>query len=381
MRFSRTALAAAVATTLLGSFVGQSPALAEYSQTPSFSWVPNGGSTSTGVYAIAKYGNVIYIGGSFTSLTNPKTHAVATRDRLAALDANTGELLPWNPDADGTVRSLEAGPDGTVYAGGDFTHIGGVAATRLAAVTQQGVLNPSFQGSANGTVRQIRADGSDLYVAGDFTQINGIGRLGVAKVAAASAVVDPTWDAHLYGGRVRALAFSDLGDLVIGGTFTKINGRAQTFLGRVSKANGADSGWAPRQACSNCQILDLDVDGSMIYAAMGGTYGRVAAYYHTGGQATWSKLGDGDVQTVDAIGSTVYAGGHFGPSFLDQPRNQLVALNASDGALLPFSPSFRTNYHPGTWDLLATDTRLYVGGGFRTTTGPYGRYGSFPIAP
>lgn len=381
MRLLKTTLAAAVAMTLLGSVVGQSPALAEYSQSPSFSWVPNGGSSANAVYSIAQSGDVIYIGGNFTSLSNPKTHAVATRDHLAALDANTGELLAWNPDADGVVRSLATAPDGTVYVGGDFASIGGVPATRLAAVSPDGVVQPGFRASADKTVRQIRVDGPDLYVAGDFTHVDGVARIGVAKVAADDGVLDSAWDAHLYGGRVRALGFTNLGDLVIGGTFTKINGRAQSFLGRVSKTTGSDSGWAPKAACANCQVLDIDVDGNWIYTAMGGTGGRAAAYYRTGGQARWVKKADGDVQSIDAINGTVYAGGHFGPTFLGEPRDQLVALSASDGALLPFSPSFRTNYHPGTWDLLATDSRLYVGGGFRMTSGPYARYGSFAIAP
>ena len=46
------------------------------------------------------------------------------RHRIAALDVVTGEATSWNPDVNGSVYAL-AVSEGTVYAGGEFTSIGG----------------------------------------------------------------------------------------------------------------------------------------------------------------------------------------------------------------------------------------------------------------
>ena len=86
------------------------------------------------VNAILRVGNVVYIGGDFTVLLGHNGEVVARRN-LAALDANTGQPLTWNPDADNVVHSLAASPDGSiVYAGGAFRNVGGLTRTRLAAI-------------------------------------------------------------------------------------------------------------------------------------------------------------------------------------------------------------------------------------------------------
>ncbi|GIW09481.1 MAG: hypothetical protein KatS3mg061_0538 [Dehalococcoidia bacterium] len=45
------------------------------------------------VYALAVSGSTVYVGGGFTSVGGQ------TRNRLAALDAATGNVTSWNPNA------------------------------------------------------------------------------------------------------------------------------------------------------------------------------------------------------------------------------------------------------------------------------------------
>lgn len=95
-----------------------SPALADLPQAPDRSAQANGR-----VSAILRVGDTVYLGGSFTQLTNPDGTTVA-RNYLAAIDANTGQVTGWNPDANGNVRSVALSSDGSrLYVGGDFTSV------------------------------------------------------------------------------------------------------------------------------------------------------------------------------------------------------------------------------------------------------------------
>jgi hypothetical protein len=64
--------------------------------------VPDAGTVQTDgqVSAIVVSGNKIYLGGYFTHVDGVQ------RNRLAAIDATTGQLTGWNPNANDNVRSL-----------------------------------------------------------------------------------------------------------------------------------------------------------------------------------------------------------------------------------------------------------------------------------
>ena len=94
----------------LGCFVcgGQASAL---SSTPDVQ-IPE---TNGSVFAIAQSGNTVYVGGSFTSIGG------VARYRLAAFDVTTGVVDPaWNPNMTSTVWAL-AVANGKVYAGGGLS--------------------------------------------------------------------------------------------------------------------------------------------------------------------------------------------------------------------------------------------------------------------
>src|SRR5690606_262111 len=72
------------------------------------------------VNAITAVGDTVVVGGSFSAVADASRRTTYSRENLFAFDARTGRVLPFAPPVGGTVHSLAAGPDNTVYVGGDF---------------------------------------------------------------------------------------------------------------------------------------------------------------------------------------------------------------------------------------------------------------------
>src|SRR6266545_3440385 len=158
-RLALVSLVLALSAFVLASRVGAAPLpAATVSTRPSASAGANGRVT-----AIARAGDRVYIGGSFTSVGGQP------RGGLAALDAGTGR----------------------VYAGGKFTSIGGVARPYLAALSTDGAVL-GWDPRADASVRALALDGGRLYAAGDFHNIGGRAQRTIAALDPASAA-DSGW--------------------------------------------------------------------------------------------------------------------------------------------------------------------------------------------
>jgi hypothetical protein len=138
------------------------------------------------VWSLERVGSTIYLGGDFQSIGGQP------RDHLAAVDAASAAVTPWNPGATVTVSALAAS-DGILYAGGYFSillakspdrpttstigspsgyFIGGVD-----LVTGQATdLNPEVRGN----VYALTAGQGTLFAGGAFSSIERQPRNGLA---------------------------------------------------------------------------------------------------------------------------------------------------------------------------------------------------------
>jgi outer membrane protein assembly factor BamB len=188
-----------------------------------------------GVSAWARSGRTLYVAGRCDA---PKG---IERNEACAIDATTGALLPWNPDADSVVWTL-AVSDSAVYAGGVFNEIGRRSRTAFGAldpVTGDGLEwdlhaqgNAILGPGASALVSSLVVRGSQLYVGGDFDALAGIPRHDLAAfdlgtrtpIAWAPVPTGPPYDQA-----IGAIVPADDGVLV-GGTFFAIGGRPQAHL-------------------------------------------------------------------------------------------------------------------------------------------------------
>jgi len=354
-------------------------------------WLPKANGE---VKALAVSGEIVYVGGTFTTIgTNS-----AARNRVAALKASgaagAGEATSWNPKASAEVKALAISGE-RVYVGGTFTTIGSTVVTRdrIAAIkTNAGATATaeatSWNPSASAAVTALALSGTSIvYVGGSFETIgtNAVTRDRIAAIdtnAEATATAEATsWNPNATSGEVTALALSGTSVVYVGGTFTTIGSTAVT-RNRIAAIKTNPEGTATAEATSwnpnaNAAVKALVVSASTVY--VGGSFttigstavtrDRIAAL-KTNAEATataeatgWNPNAiNGEVKALAVSGTVVYAGGTFQSIGLNsQVRDRLAALNASNE---PTSWNPKAN---NTVDALAVSgERVYVGGTFTT---------------
>ncbi|WP_433371817.1 PQQ-binding-like beta-propeller repeat protein [Actinoplanes sp. CA-142083] len=328
------------------------------------------------VLAIAYSGNVAFVGGDFTAaIVRGKQVA---RGHLAAVDARTGNLLPWAPAADGRVKAIVVSGS-SVYLAGDFGTVGGQKRDSLARVdATSGTLSATFKHAISGRPYAIAAGGNRLYLGGAITAVDGQARTRLAAFNLSTGALDARWRPTA-DDQVETVATGG-GRVYAGGKFHKINSiSGYDRLAALDPVSGAIiTAFKPRPPFITYAIA-VTADG--IYSAHGGQGGRVSAYT-PGGTLRWSATFDGDAQAVTVLGDVVYAGGHFdracstartGTQGLcvdgSDNRVKLAALAVGDGHLLDWTAD--ANGVEGVLALAsnaATGT-VAMGGAFTTVDG------------
>ena len=140
-------------------------------------------------------------------------------------------------------KSAEA--NGMLYVGGSFTSVTAAAGTTptgtftrnhiLAFNAATGSISTSFAPNVNGAVWAIVPSGTSLYIGGSFSSVNGVARRGLAKIDATTGAVDTSFNAALTSGNVTEAALVS-GRLIISGTFPK-------KILAVNPASGANTGY------------------------------------------------------------------------------------------------------------------------------------------
>ena len=303
-------------------------------------------------------GMTLYIGGSFTSINSQ------TRNRIASFSIPTKTLNTWNPSANAAVQAL-ALSGATVYAGGSFSTIGGQSRGNLAALDASGNAT-AFAPNANAAVEALAISGSTIYAGGGFTTIGGASRNRLAALDATSGNA-LTWNPNV-NGNVRTLALR--GSLVYaGGAFTSIGSQTRARLAAIDTASGLANAWDPSTGKT---VNTLAVSGTTVYAGgdfitMGGQErARLAALDATSGQllSAWNPGADATVRSLAVSGGLIYVGGQF-TTLGAQTRNRIGALNAATGAPSSWNPAANND----VLTLVPAGSVIYAGGGFTTIGG------------
>jgi hypothetical protein len=365
-RLPLAALLLAVATAIAASVALSGPAWAVVSDDPDDGTCETNGR----VYAVAYLGGTIFLGGSFTAVDG------TTRNRLAACDAATGNLLGWNPNANGVVRALKVSPAGTrVYVGGDFTAVGGAARARVAA------LSPSSGGAfgwspyVNDSVKAVTTSntGATVYVGGDFDSAEGAGRRRLAAFNATSGNISTTFKPSISNGTgnfatVLSMDVSPNNQtLYVSGDFALVNGTSRRNAAAVSTGIATLRAWSPAATADIVADLTVSASGNTVFVGGRSSGGYVQAYGPTaGGTPVWNVATNGDVEALAVSSSILYVGGHF-TTVGASSRGHLAALRASGGGLESWDPGANGVF--GAFGAAITSSRVAFGGEFTQAGG------------
>ncbi|GAB4110522.1 MAG: hypothetical protein OHK0050_05920 [Roseiflexaceae bacterium] len=351
---------------------------------------------------------VVYLSGSFTSIGSPGV----TRRYLAAIDGQTGAVLPWNPNPNDIVRTITVDQD-RVYVGGDFTDMNGVPQSRLAALDpDSGLVDLSWSAAVDGRVDSISVFAERIYVGGWFHQANSTARPylaafqrttgdllawaptvndSVSVVVATSqgvyvggnfsnapaylAAFDPqTGNLLPFDARINALVFdvevNDQFVLAIG-AFRGVNIVERSYLAAVDRSTGMITDW---EIPFDNSVNELALQGSTLYmtgqftSVDGVPRNRAAALdLNTSTITAWNPQPNGRVIKLLPDGDIIYLGGEF-TTLNDPPvsHRYLAAVDANDGVVVDWDP----NPDAVVTDLAMDDTMLFVAGAFANMGSP-----------
>jgi hypothetical protein len=333
------------------------------------------------VFALAKSGNVMFVGGTFKKAVNPNGQTVAVAN-LIAVNITTGAYIStFTPSvlytattAKPEVDALAVSSDGsTLFIGGKFDTVDGQSRQNFAAVdTATGTqVSSIFTATPSAPVNALLAGPNLVYLGGAFKKVNGVDRLGLAAVSATDGTLSNAWGPSATAGTdpcpsqfpsgtscgptsnggtgaIHSLAFTPDGTGVyVGGNFYYVNGTPRNALALVSAVDGSLVNWRvpwatiPSESTSNPYqgpnvVWAILPTPDRLYIAWGRTPNGFSAFTNTtttagsgecsnlpmgNGCATrlWSQGTPGNAESLALTpdGTRLFVGGHFGTAVLD----------------------------------------------------------------
>jgi|GEM_PF-1183135 len=313
----------------LASFTG--PAFAQYAA-DGFDPDANGTVRSVVVQADGK----ILIGGDFTQVGGQVRNGVARLNADGRLDAG------FNPDVTGSagsawVQAMAVQADGRILLGGGFAQVGGQPRQRLARLSADGSLDAAFNPGADFVVSSlvVQADGR-ILAGGAFTQMAGQARSRVARLFA-----DGRLDASFNPGSgasdlVSSLAVQADGKVLAGGWFAQMAGQARYGLARLNADGSLDTGFNAGVISGVTYGLAVQADGKIVFSGAftqvnGQARQRIARVHADGSLDVGFNAG---ATGADVLGVAVQADGKIllGGSFTQAAgttRNRIARLEAN----------------------------------------------------
>jgi hypothetical protein len=269
----------------------------------------------------------IWVAGNFT------VAAGGNWNRLVCLDYLSGTAITGFTTAAGPNASIERIiPSGNkIYLKGQFTTISGITRNRAAAITFPQINLLPFNPNANGTIRTMNTGVSGMYLAGNYTTINGLGtRPYISKVDYESGTLINEFNPMSILPLGVAGYIEEFGDKVIMDFDTAIN-RIWTYKTNNSPTTGP---LIPNYHNPiNFPYIVDNVSGLTIYTGLSQGCGSTNVYLG-------SQSSEGTSQTFQKIGDRILIFGKNQGAFIQKVvRNNGFAVDLNTNRITDWNPN------------------------------------------
>ncbi|HLH53442.1 MAG TPA: delta-60 repeat domain-containing protein [Verrucomicrobiae bacterium] len=301
------------------------------------------------------------------------------------LDTNFAPVITGYPFVNLNTMLLQT--NDRVLFGGSFTNVSGFSRNGIARLNPDGSVDAGFDpgkgisggfGSVNAIAVQP-ADGKVL-IGGSFTSVNGTNRTGVARLNADGSLdlsFNPGTGAD---GTVKTIVVQPDGSILLGGSFSTVHGKSRGRVARLDTSGNLDTNFVSGMgADAEVDCLALQRDGSVIIGGRfthfnGASQPRIARLNGTNGAVDVSyNVGVGASDVVNALllqpDGKVLAGGGF--TNINSANLFAIARLQTNGVV---DPSFATSV-----DYLAytsvfalaqqSNGKVFIGGSFTSIGG------------
>ncbi|HLH54267.1 MAG TPA: delta-60 repeat domain-containing protein [Verrucomicrobiae bacterium] len=355
-------------TMLLGQPVANLGRINEDSSLDSaFKAAPNG---QVSAIALQPDGKIV-VAGAFTSIGGGACNYIGRLNPDGTLDTN------FNATAQrGLVSCLLVQPDGKILAGGLFTSLGGHPRTKLGRLNSDGSLDLSFNPQPDnhnswGIRSLLLQTDSKILVGGDFVTMAGTNRPSIARLNS-DGTLDPTFDAQvatsspLGAEMVVSLAAQNDQHILVGGSFTFLDGAAHNNVGRLTNVDPSTQSLTNDTSSvtwlrggSSIEVEYVTFEGSMDGTnwTFLGQGERIAGGWHLGGLSVAPNAtvrARGFLSGGQWNGSTYY----FETITGIQTTNPLVLVNDSGFGVRSNKFGFTISAQPGRVLIIESSTDL-----------------------
>ena len=232
--------------------------------------VGTGASDAVHAMALQPDGKIL-LAGEFSTFNG------VTSNRIARLNADGSRDTGFSPPVinNGFVYALQLLPSGKFLAGGDFNYVNGVTKRSLARFNSDGSLDSSFDigTGSTGAIHTIAVDRvGKVVIGGSFTQVNGIARKSVARLHSGGSL-DTSFNPGIGPNNLVAnVLLQPDGKVIIGGYFKAVSGVARNYIARLNSDGLLDQGFNVGSGADNSVTsMALYPDGKLL---LGGNFSQ-----------------------------------------------------------------------------------------------------------
>lgn len=301
-----------------------------------------------GVATLELHNNKILVGGDFSTVSGVTRGGIGRLNLDGSFDTSFVGFFGTFTN----VNVFQLLPDGKILIGGNFNSIGTNSQNLVARINPDGSVDNTFNldSSVKNTVTSIAVQPDGKILIGGYSGSSFGGGLakGIWRVNP-NGSLDTSFNAQIGSFEsVGTIAVQTDGKILIGGSFTQVNGVTRIKIARLNSDGSVDNAFNPTLGSPGIFVnkIVLQPDGNILvgggFASVNGSpIANIVRLKPDGTVDTSFNIGNGANNTVSSILVTptgkIYIGGNFS-IFKGVSRNSLVKLNL-DGS---FDETFKS---------------------------------------